>query len=214
VRRDGTTRAVTATPVLAATDITRRFGRRHVLRGVTLRAFPGEMVGIVGENGAGKTTLMRIIAGLLPASSGHVERHGGLGYCPQEPLVHAALTVAQNIAWFASAYRMRDTGPADALMRRLGVEPYRHTLVRDLSGGTRQKLNLVLALMHAPTLLLLDEPYQGFDWETYQRFWTLAEEWRRAGQTILVISHLLYDFERFDRVLRLENGVLRAVSTG
>jgi ABC-type multidrug transport system ATPase subunit len=103
---------------------------------------------------------------------------------------------------------MPGSAPAGVLMERLGFDEYRHVLVRDLSGGTRQKLNLVLALMHAPAILLLDEPYQGFDWETYQRFWALAEESRRAGQTIVVISHLFYELRRFDRVLRLRNGVL------
>ncbi len=197
-------------PSLVATDVARTFGRRQVLRGVTFRAHPGEMIGIVGENGAGKTTLLRIVAGLLPASSGHVEVRGRLGYCPQEPQVHAALTVAQNLEWFAAAYRMRDPAPAEALAERLAFQQYRDMLVRDLSGGTRQKLNLVLALMHAPAVLLLDEPYQGFDWETYQGFWALAEESRRAGQTIVIISHLFYDLGRFDRVLRLRDGVLAA----
>ena len=200
-------------PSLVATDVARAFGRRQVLRGVSFRVHPGEMIGIVGENGAGKTTLLRIIAGLLPASGGRVEVHGRLGYCPQEPQVHGALTVAQNLEWFAAAYRMEHPEPAEALMERLGFEQYRHALVRDLSGGTRQKLNLVLALMHAPTVLLLDEPYQGFDWETYQRFWALAEESRRAGQTIVIISHLFYDLARFDRVLRLRDGVLEAERT-
>jgi ABC-type multidrug transport system ATPase subunit len=199
---------VSAQPSLVATDVARTFGRREVLRGVTFSAHRGEMIGIVGENGAGKTTLLRIIAGLLPASRGRVEVRGPRGYCPQEPQVHPALTVAQNVEWFAAAYRMPRTIPAGALMERLAFEQYRDVLVRDLSGGTRQKLNLVLALMHAPAILLLDEPYQGFDWETYQRFWALAEESRRAGQTIVVISHLFYESGRFDRVLRLRDGVL------
>jgi len=204
---------VNASPSLVATNVTRAFGRRQVLRGVSFHAYPGEMIGIVGENGAGKTTLLRIVAGLLPASGGHVEVHGRLGYCPQEPQIHAALTVAQNLEWFGAAYRMRDPGPATALMERLAFEQYRHVLVRDLSGGTRQKLNLVLALMHAPTVLLLDEPYQGFDWETYQRFWALAEESRRAGQTIVIISHLFYELGRFNRVLRLRDGVVETEPT-
>ncbi len=193
---------------IAVTDVSRSFGRHHVLNGVTFTARQGEMVGVVGENGAGKTTLLRIMAGLLPASGGHVEIEGRLGYCPQEPQVHTGLTVAQNLEWFRAAYRLETLGTADALIDRLGFRQYRHTLVRDLSGGTRQKLNLVLALMHDPQVLLLDEPYQGFDWETYQRFWAMAEESRRAGQAIVIISHLFYDLGRFDRVLRLQDGVL------
>jgi ABC-type multidrug transport system ATPase subunit len=199
---------VNTQPSLVVTGVARAFGRRAVLRGVTFQAHPGEMIGIVGENGAGKTTLLRISAGLLSASGGQVDVRGRLGYCPQEPQVHAALTVAQNVEWFAAAYRMIGTAPADALVARLAFGQYRHALVRDLSGGTRQKLNLVLALMHRPAILLLDEPYQGFDWDTYQRFWELAQESRAAGQTIVVISHLFYELGRFDRVLRLREGIL------
>ncbi len=200
-------RVTNAAPIVV-TDVFRSFGRHHVLRGVTFSAHRGEMVGIVGENGAGKTTLLRIMAGLLPASRGRVKLDGRLGYCPQEPQVHAGLTVAQNLEWFRAAYRLDSLGAAGALMDRLGLRQYRDVLVRDLSGGTRQKLNLVLALMHDPQVLLLDEPYQGFDWETYRRFWAIAEESRASGQAIVVISHLLYDRARFDRLLRLQDGVL------
>ncbi len=78
-----------------------------------------------------------------------------------------------------------------------------------LSGGTRQKLNLTLALMHDPQVLLLDEPYQGFDWDTYQRFWDLAARLRDAGRSVLVVSHLAYDAERLDELWRLQEGVLQ-----
>lgn len=77
-----------------------------------------------------------------------------------------------------------------------------------LSGGSRQKLNLTLALMHDPDVLLLDEPYQGFDWETYLRFWELATRLRDAGRSVLVVSHLAYDIERLDQLWRLEDGRL------
>ncbi len=193
---------------IVVTDVVRSFGRHQVLRGVTFTARRGEMVGIVGENGAGKSTLLRIMAGLLPASRGRVEITGRLGYCPQDPQVHDGLTVAQNFEWFRAAYRLDGLGAAEALMDRLAFRQYRDVLVSELSGGTRQKLNLVLALMHDPNVLLLDEPYQGFDWETYLRFWRIAEEYRRAGQAIVIISHLFFERRRFDRVLRLRDGVL------
>jgi len=76
-----------------------------------------------------------------------------------------------------------------------------------VSGGTRQKLNLALALMHEPTLLLLDEPYSGFDWETYVRFWEMGERRRDAGMGILIVSHFLTERERLDRVYELRDGV-------
>jgi ABC-2 type transport system ATP-binding protein len=195
-------------PTITVTGVARSFGRREVFRGVAFQAHAGEMIGIVGENGAGKTTLLRVVAGLLPPSHGQVEVHGRLGYCPQEPQLLAALTVAQNIDWFGAAYGVDCNARCEALLERLAFRQDRHSLVRTLSGGTRQKLNLTVALMHDPTVLLLDEPYQGFDWETYQRFWDIADESRAAGQTILIISHLIFERERFDRVLWLHDGGL------
>jgi len=80
--------------------------------------------------------------------------------------------------------------------------------VEELSGGTRAKLSLVLALLPDPDILLLDEPCAGFDWDTYQRFWELTAERRAAGRGLLIISHFIADEERFDRVLHLVGGVI------
>ncbi len=167
------------------------------------------MIGIVGENGAGKSTLLKIVAGLLPASGGSVSVRGRLGYCPQDPQVHPGLTVLQNLEWFRAAYHLADPHAGDALVEDLGFGADRHVLVETLSGGTRQKLNLTIALMHAPDVVLLDEPYQGFDWETYLRFWEIAERIRRGGRTVVVISHLFFERGRFDRVLGLRGGRLQ-----
>lgn len=193
---------------LSVSNVVRSFGRRHVLRDVTFTARRGELVGIAGENGAGKTTLLRIMAGLLPPDRGRVDVRGRIGYCPQDPQVHFGLTVDQNLEWFRAAYRLEHHMRAEAMLDRLAVRQHRRTLVGDLSGGTRQKLNLILALMHDPEVLLLDEPYQGFDWETYLRFWDIAEESRGAGRVIVIISHLVFERTRFDTLLRLHNGVL------
>ncbi len=194
--------------LLEVRHVTRSFGRRQVLRGVSFAARPGEMIGVVGENGAGKSTLLKIVAGLLPAASGSVSVRGRLGYCPQEPQVHPGLTVLQNLEWFRAAYRLSDPHAGDALVEHLGFAADRHALVETLSGGTRQKLNLTIALMHNPDVILLDEPYQGFDWETYLRFWEIAERVRGNGCAVVVISHLFFERGRFDRVLSLRNGAL------
>jgi ABC-2 type transport system ATP-binding protein len=189
-------------------DVARAFGRHQVLRGVTFSARRGEMIGIVGENGAGKSTLLRILAGLLRPDRGSVDLSGRVGYCPQAPEVHFGLTVEQNLEWFQAAYRLSDLHRANALSGVLALGRHRHVPVSELSGGSRQKLNLVLALMHDPDVLLLDEPYQGFDWETYLRFWDVADESRRAGNVIVIISHLVFERQRFDTILRLREGVL------
>ncbi|HEX5503243.1 MAG TPA: ABC transporter ATP-binding protein [Thermomicrobiales bacterium] len=197
-----------AEPVLRAAGIAKSYGRRAVLRDVSFAVEPGQLVGIVGENGAGKSTLLRILAGELRPDAGRVWRRGRVGYCPQEAVLNEALTVAQHLEYFRAAYALPDVRRADELLALLDYERYRHTLVGALSGGTRQKLNLTLALLHAPALLLLDEPYQGFDWETYLRFWDLAAELRARGRAVLVISHLLFDRQRFDRIYQLRAGTL------
>jgi ABC-2 type transport system ATP-binding protein len=197
-----------------ADHLSRSFGRRVVLKDVTFAARGGELVGIVGENGSGKTTLLRVLAGLLSPDRGALHLRGRVGYCPQDPQVHLGLTVAHNLEWFQAAYGRVDRGHVDRLLHRLGLDRFRGMPVAALSGGTRQKLNLVLALMHDPDVLLLDEPYQGFDWETYLRFWEIADAARRAGKLILVISHLVFEQHRFARVLRLHDGVLESVPAG
>lgn len=189
-----------------------RFGSRAVLDDVSFQLGRGECVGLVGENGAGKSTLLRIVVGLLHPRSGAVHRHGSIGYCPQEPLVFDGLTVDENFEFFAAAYglpRERWRPAAAVLAEALNFERERRKPVGILSGGTRQKLNLAVALLPNPDVLILDEPYAGFDWETYLRFWQLAAALRAEGRSVLVVSHLVYERQRFDRLLELHDGKLR-----
>ncbi|HEX6819136.1 MAG TPA: ABC transporter ATP-binding protein [Ktedonobacterales bacterium] len=194
--------------LLHAEHLEKAFGRKRVLRDVSFSVSAGTMVGIVGENGTGKSTLLRILAGELRPRRGRVMLDGSMGYCPQAVNLNDALSVGQHLTYFRAAYGLADQDRADALVERLELGPYRKAPVATLSGGTKQKLNLILALMHDPVVLLLDEPYQGFDWETYLRFWELAEELRSRGRAVLVISHLLFDQQRFDALYRLRDGTL------
>lgn len=194
--------------VLRVQDLEKSFGRHKVLRRVSFEVAPGTLIGIVGENGAGKSTLLKILAGELRANRGQIVRRGPQGYCPQQVILHDGLTVNQHLDYFRAAYGLRDLRRADDLIERLGYTTYRASLVKTLSGGTKQKLNLTLALMHRPQVLLLDEPYQGFDWETYLRFWELASELRTQGCAILVIAHLIFEQHRFDALYQLQQGQL------
>jgi ABC-2 type transport system ATP-binding protein len=184
-----------------------------VLHGVSFEVAAGETVGIVGENGAGKSTLLRIVAGLLRPTAGAIRVAGRLGYCDQEPHLAPDLTVGEHFAYFARAYGLRAHGvwrdARDALLEQLGFGRYAGYRVSQLSGGTRQKLHLSLALLHDPDVLVLDEPYAAFDWDTYLRFWTLAEARQRRGAAILIVSHLVHERERFTRVLALDGGALQ-----
>jgi len=203
--------------VLAASGIEKSYQRgpwplrrqRQVLRGVDLALYPGEVVGLVGENGSGKTTLMKVLVGALAPDAGTVSHSGRLGYCPQQPLVYARLTCDEHFELFGHAYAMpraEQLAASRNLYAALGFGRYASTRADQLSGGTLAKLNLGLALLADPDLLLLDEPYAGFDWDTYQKFWALVAERRRAGRTVLIISHFVVDADRFDRIIDLRDG--------
>ncbi|WP_317852511.1 ABC transporter ATP-binding protein [Streptomyces venezuelae] len=189
-------------------DVHKAYRSRRVLKGVSLTLQPGTLAGVVGENGSGKSTLLRVLCGQTAADAGEVELRGSLGYCPQEAVLNDVLTVDQHLRWFRTAYRLDGSAcRAEQLLEELHLAEYRHTRVEQLSGGARQKLNLTLALMHDPYVLLLDEPYQGFDWETYLRFWEVAARLRDRGRCVLVVSHLAWDTGRLDVVHRLRDGV-------
>lgn len=197
-------------PALQAREVYKSYGRRQVLRGADLTVRAGQLVAVVGENGAGKSTLLKALAGTLAIDRGQIDLAGTLGYCPQDPVVNDNLTVDQHLRYFAAAYHLPDLRRGDELVDRLGYREYRHRAAGTLSGGTRQKLNLTLALLHDPDLLLLDEPYQGFDWDTYLRFWDLVTDLRTHGKAIVVITHLIFEQGRFDQLADLTGGRLVA----
>ncbi|MEV6818141.1 ABC transporter ATP-binding protein [Nocardiopsis dassonvillei] len=202
------THAPTPTPALRVRGVHKSYGRHHVLRGAELELPGACLAGLVGENGSGKSTLLRILSGVLAPDRGTVDHPGSLGYCPQHTVLNPAFTVAQHLRLFQVAHDLPDLSRARELLDVLGFAEYLDHRVSTLSGGTRQKLNLTLALMHDPHLLLLDEPYQGFDWDTYERFWRLAADLRDRGRSVLVVSHIAFDTVRFDRLWRLEGGRL------
>jgi ABC-2 type transport system ATP-binding protein len=197
---------------LAARGISKSFGRRRVLTGLDLDIAPGELVAVVGENGTGKTTLLRILAGDLRLDAGTVVIEGRPGYCPQTVILDEALTVDQHVQYFQAAYGISSPARAGELIERLGFAACRGQRASTLSGGTKQKLSLTLSLMHDPPVLLLDEPYQGFDWQTYLAFWDLAAELKAAGTATVVISHLVFEHQRFDRVCHLTGGRIQEVN--
>jgi ABC-type multidrug transport system ATPase subunit len=205
--------AVDGAPLLAAYGLGKAYGRRRVLDGVTFTVPPGLLVGIEGENGAGKSTLLKCLVGLLRPDSGRIETGGRLGYCPQDPALVEMLTCREHIVLFGAGYglsRERAVRRGDELMTRFGCARFADDRIDRLSGGTRQKINLIGALLADPDLLVLDEPYQGFDYETYLTFWEHAEELRRDGRGVLVVSHMHTEQARFDAMLVLRDGAVTA----
>jgi ABC-2 type transport system ATP-binding protein len=197
-----------ATPLLLATDIVKRYRNRTVLDGVTFSLNPSEVVAVVGENGCGKSTFLKICSGVLRPDEGSVVRNGRVGYCPQDPGLLPHLTIDEHLVCFGAGLGL---SPAKAIKRgrkhlqALGTKDH-EGVSSHLSGGTRQKLNLTLALLGNPDVLLLDEPYQGFDQGTYVNFWELVEGWKQKGKAVMVITHLLSELNRADRVIDLTRG--------
>ena len=190
---------------ITAHGIVKRFGSRTVLDGVDLHVAGGECVAIVGENGAGKSTFLRILASLIRPNAGTVTVDGRLGFCPQQAGLFELLTADEHLILF---------GQADGLRRQAALDQGRGHLAslgfvdtgaqaRHLRGGSRQKLNLTLALLGRRDVLLLDEPYQGFDHGTYVNFWDHVDTWRADNKALVVVTHMLAELSRVDRVVSL-----------
>jgi ABC-2 type transport system ATP-binding protein len=198
---------------LDARGITKRYRRRTVLDGVNLRVRAGEVAAVVGANGCGKSTLLGICAGLVSPDRGEVAVRGSLGYCPQAGGTADYLLPEEQFVLIGAGRELdrtaaRRAGRAHAAA--LDWAPVPRTQARHLSGGTRQKLNLVLAGIGDPDVLLLDEPYQGFDQGSYVDFWHQVWRWRDAGKAIVVVTHLLSQLDRVDTVLDLTPAVREA----
>jgi ABC-2 type transport system ATP-binding protein len=191
--------------VLAVDSVTKRYRRTTALRDISLDVCRGEAVAIVGENGAGKSTLLRICAGLENPDQGTSRRAVPVGYCPQVPALFDLLTAEEHVGLFCASRPDGSVAAASAreTLAALGFPPGSPTLARDMSGGERQKLNLALALLGQPGLLLLDEPYQGFDHGSYLDFWHFVDEWRDQGKAVVIVTHLLTELHRVDRIIEL-----------
>jgi len=197
--------------ILKVENISKAFGKNNVLKKVSFEMSPSLLYGIVGENGSGKSTLLKIIVGEWEPDDGNISVEGRIGYCPQKTLLFTQLTVDENLEYFAAAYRISKGdlfSRSESLMTAFNFKKYRRERVSNLSGGTQQKLNLSIALLHQPKLLILDEPYNGFDWDTYLKFWDYTNQLRKEGCAVLVVTHLLTETERFDKVYNLVEGVL------
>ena len=195
-----------ATADLGTTDFAARRGRHLVLSGINLTIRRGEVVAVVGANGAGKSTLLQLCAGLLRASGGRIERTPNFGYAPQLDSLAPLLTVDEHLRLFGAARGIRQgrsISTGRRLLTRLGWTARGDQTAGTLSGGTQQKLNVALAQLNAPDLLLLDEPYQGLDALAYEDLWALISAWRASGAGVLLVTHLLRDVDLVDRVVEL-----------
>lgn len=210
----GTSPAPSVGPArLVVEGVVKAYRGRPVLTGVDLAVAGGEVAAVVGPNGVGKSTLLRICAGLESPDAGSVTVTGGLGYCPQRPALVDLLRAEEHMELVGAGRGLsREQARRDGarLAANLDWVPDRR-VVGDLSGGTRQKLNVVLAALGDPAVLLLDEPYQGFDGESFLDFWEQVWHWRDEGRAVVVVTHRPEQLKRVDRVLDLGR---RGAATG
>jgi ABC-2 type transport system ATP-binding protein len=187
--------------MIAADSVTKRYGARDALREVSFTAPAGERLAVIGPNGAGKTTLLSILAGIQKADAGTVTLPAGttdrIGWVPQQLALYGKLTVEENLRLFA---RLEGCEDVDETVARMLEQTALHDRADDqaehLSGGNRQRLNVALGLLGAPTLLLLDEPSAALDPRQRARLWEFLLTLAGEGTTIVYATHDVGEAER------------------
>jgi len=201
-----------------ATDLTVRYGKTTAVSGVTLQAPAGQVTAVVGGDGAGKTTLLRCLAGSLAPTAGTVRKPAKqwIGYLPASSGVYPDLTVTENLDFRATGYKMsRQAGRERAAeyLDRAGLADATNRLVGQLSGGMRQKLAVIAAMLHQPELLVLDEPTTGVDPVSRSGLWWLIARAAAEGCAVVLATSYLDEAERCACVLVLDEGTALAAGT-
>ncbi|MGC4029009.1 MAG: ATP-binding cassette domain-containing protein [Steroidobacteraceae bacterium] len=213
-------------PVIVVRDLVRRFGDFTAVASTSFEVQRGEIFGLLGPNGAGKTTTFRMLCGLLPATSGHLEVAGlnlrtaraqaraRIGYVSQKFALYGNLTVRENLEFFGGAYGLRGRAlgvRVAAAMEQFGLQP--GAVSGLLPGGYRQRLAMAAGLLHQPEILFLDEPTSGIDPLARRAFWRTITALAQGGVTIIITTHFMEEAEYCDRIAIQDAGRLLALGT-
>ena len=208
-------------PAIIVSSLSKQFGEVRAVDGLSFEVYAGEIFGLVGPDGAGKTTTLRMLAGVLAADSGSAQVAGcdvvrdpegakfQLSYMSQRFGLYEELTVDENIRFYADLFgvgRKKRDPRARELLAAAGLSDFRSRLAGNLSGGMKQKLGLVCALIHTPRVLLLDEPTNGVDPVSRRDFWRILYSLVAEGVAILTSTSYLDEAERCHRVGLLYRG--------
>ena len=214
--------------VIEVEHLVKAFGEFHAVDDISFTVKKGEIFGFLGANGAGKTTAMHMLTGLNQPTSGtgrvcgydirteyeQIKRH--IGYMSQKFSLYEDLTVAENIRLFAGIYGMNDKEIArktDELLERLKFAEHKHTLVKSLPLGWKQKLAFSVSIFHEPGVVFLDEPTGGVDPATRRQFWELIYDAAERGITVFVTTHYMDEAEYCDRISIMVDGKIKAMGT-
>ena len=213
---------------IQTSDLTKTYGSLIAVNRLNLEVKTGEIFGLVGPDASGKTTSLRMLCGILRPDGGGAKVAGcdllkesellkeKVGYLPQRFGLYGDLTVLENIHFYADLYRVPKKGRKeriDRLLRFANLDPFGTRKARDLSGGMRQKLGLICALIHTPQVLFLDEPTTGVDPLSRRDFWMILHDLLREGVTILFSTSYLDEAERCNRVGLMHQGELLVIDT-
>ena len=202
-------------PFVEVNQVSRHFGNLEAVGGVSFQVEKGAIFGLVGSDGAGKSTLLRMIATMIPPTTGSIRIDGLdvvtqktrikhlIGYMPQRFGLYQDLTVGENLDFFMDIFGIFRAERKKRRERYLGFSnllPFVDRLAGNLSGGMKQKLGLACVLVHEPQVLILDEPTNGVDPVSRQEFWEILAEMKRGGMTILVSTAYLDEGEKCDRL--------------
>jgi ABC-2 type transport system ATP-binding protein len=215
-------------PAIAADGLTKKFGQLTAVDQLAFKVFPGEIFGLVGPDGAGKSTSLRMLATIMDPDSGTARIAGfdtsseaaevkdHLAYMSQKFGLYQDLTVGENINFYADLYGMSRQGRQNRIEELLDfsqMKPFIRRRAGNLSGGMKQKLQLICALIHTPKVLLLDEPTNGVDPVSRRDFWRILHKLRQENVAVLITTAYLDEAERCDRVGLIDKGKLMAVGT-
>jgi ABC-2 type transport system ATP-binding protein len=213
---------------IQTTNLTKNFGSLNAVRDLNLEVKTGEIFGLVGPDASGKTTTIRMLCGILPPDRGEARVAGcdirkeaeflkeKVGYLPQRFGLYGDLTVLENIHFYADLYQVSKKerkGRIERLLRFADLRPFGKRKAQDLSGGMKQKLGLICALIHTPQILFLDEPTTGVDPLSRRDFWVILYDLLKEGVTILFSTSYLDEAERCSRIGLIYQGELLIADT-
>ena len=193
-------------PLLRALRVARRYGDVEALAPTDVELRPGETVALVGPNGAGKSTLLAILAGAIEPSEGTVETNARVGWVPQRPAHYSRLSARENLELFAQLEGVRDARSAAAELLERFALPAAPRPSGELSVGNRQRLNVAIALLGDPQVLLLDEPTAALDPGQRRRVWEVADALRAQGGAVCFATQNLEEIEHANRTIVLQDG--------